>query len=44
MKTIGYKEVIDYLEGNITLEESIEQVQQYNRNYAKRQLTWFRNY
>ena len=44
MQTIGYKEVIDYLEWNITLEESIEQVQQYNRNYAKRQLTWFRNY
>ena len=44
MKTIGYKEVIDYLEWNITLEESIKLVQQHNRNYAKRQLTWFRKY
>ncbi|MDD3793508.1 MAG: tRNA (adenosine(37)-N6)-dimethylallyltransferase MiaA [Candidatus Gracilibacteria bacterium] len=44
MKTIGYKEVVDYLEGNITLQECIELVQKNNRNYAKRQLTWFRKY
>lgn len=44
MKTIWYKEVVDYLEWNITLQECIELVQKNNRNYAKRQLTWFRKY
>ncbi|MFK7779850.1 MAG: tRNA dimethylallyltransferase, partial [Candidatus Gracilibacteria bacterium] len=44
MKTIGYKEVIDYLEGNISLDECIELVQKHNRNYAKKQFTWFRKY
>lgn len=44
LKTIWYKEVIDYLEGNISLQECIELVQKNNRNYAKRQLTWFRKY
>lgn len=42
MQGIGYKEVLMYLEGGITLEESIEKVKQGSRNYAKRQLTWFR--
>lgn len=44
LKTIWYKEVIDYLEGNISLQECLELVQKNNRNYAKRQLTWFRKY
>ncbi len=44
MKTIGYKEVIDHLEWNITLEECIALVQKHNRNYAKKQFTWFRKY
>lgn len=44
LKTIGYKEVIDYLDGKISLDECITLVQQFNRNYAKRQLTWFRKY
>lgn len=44
MKTIWYKEIIDYLEWKMTLEECIELVKQFNRNYAKRQLTWFRKY
>lgn len=39
---IGYKEVIDFFEGKITREEAISQVQQNSRNYAKRQMTWFR--
>lgn len=42
MQGIGYKEVLQYLEGDITLEESIDMVKQGSRNYAKRQLTWFR--
>jgi len=44
MRTIWYKEVIDYLEWNISLEESIELVRKHNRNYAKKQFTWFRKY
>lgn len=42
MQGIGYKEVLLYLEGSITLEEAIEMIKQGSRNYAKRQLTWFR--
>jgi tRNA dimethylallyltransferase len=44
MKTIWYKEVIEYLEWNMSLEECIELVKKHNRNYAKRQLTWFGKY
>ncbi|MGJ0846722.1 tRNA (adenosine(37)-N6)-dimethylallyltransferase MiaA [Tissierella praeacuta] len=42
MQGIGYKEIIMYLEGNISLEKSVELIKQGSRNYAKRQLTWFR--
>jgi len=42
MKTLGYKEICDYIEGNCALEEAIEKIQQNTRNFAKRQLTWFR--
>ena len=42
MQGIGYKEIIMYLENEITLERSIELIKQKSRNYAKRQLTWFR--
>lgn len=42
MKGIGYKEIMDYLNGECTLEEAIENVKQGSRRYAKRQLTWFR--
>jgi tRNA dimethylallyltransferase len=38
---IGYKEVIECLDGNITLEECLFLIQKNSRNYAKRQLTWF---
>jgi len=44
LNSIGYREVIPFLSGEISLEESIEKVQQNSRNYAKRQLTWFRKY
>ena len=40
---IGYKELFDYFDGNCTKEEAIDKIKQYSRNYAKRQLTWFRN-
>lgn len=42
MQAIGYKEVIEYLEGKYTLEEAIEAIKQNTRRFAKRQLTWFR--
>lgn len=42
LKTIGYKELIDYLRGEYSLERAVELIQQHTRNYAKRQLIWFR--
>jgi tRNA dimethylallyltransferase len=42
LKGIGYKEIIMYLEDKISLEEAIEIIKKGSRNYAKRQLTWFR--
>ncbi len=40
---IGYSEIIGYLDGNYTLEESVEKLKQNTRRYAKRQFTWFKN-
>ncbi len=40
--TIGYREIIAYLDNAMTLEEAIDKLKQNTRNYAKRQLTWFR--
>lgn len=40
--TIGYQEVLTYLDGEATLEEALDKLKQHSRNYAKRQLTWFR--
>lgn len=42
MKGIGYKEIIDYIEGKYSLEEAVDLIKQSSRRYAKRQLTWFR--
>lgn len=42
MKGIGYKEVLYYLDSKISLDQCIEMIKQGSRNYAKRQLTWFR--
>ena len=42
MQGIGYKEVIEHLNGAISLDECIAAIQQNSRRYAKRQLTWFR--
>lgn len=42
MKGIGYKEIMDYYNGECSLNEAIEAVKQGSRRYAKRQLTWFR--
>ncbi len=42
-KIVGYYEIIDSLEGNSTIDKALELVKQHSRNYAKRQLTWFKN-
>ncbi len=42
MQGIGYKELLYYLDNKISLEQAVEMIKQYSRNYAKRQLTWFR--
>lgn len=39
---LGYKEVVEYLKGQITKEEMIEKIKRETRRYAKRQMTWFR--
>lgn len=41
MKGIGYKEIIDYLDGNMSLEEAINILKRNTRRFAKRQYTWF---
>ncbi len=41
-QAIGYKELIPYFDGVKPKEECIDKIKQYSRNYAKRQLTWFR--
>ena len=42
MQGIGYKELLEYLDGSISLEDAVELIKKHSRNYAKRQLTWFR--
>ena len=42
MQGIGYKEVVQYINGDLTKEEMIEKIKQESRRYAKRQMTWFR--
>jgi tRNA dimethylallyltransferase len=43
MKAVGIPEIIDFLHGNIPLDEAIDKAKQASRNYAKRQLTFFNN-
>ena len=42
MTGIGYRQVCDYLEGTSTLEDSVSEIKQSTRKYAKRQITWFK--
>jgi|DewCreStandDraft_4_1066084.scaffolds.fasta_scaffold03643_18 tRNA dimethylallyltransferase len=44
MQAIGYKEIIEFLSGNLTQEQVIELIKKNTRNYAKRQETWFKRY
>ena len=43
MTPIGYKELFEYFDGNITYEKSIDLIKKRSRRYAKRQYTWFNN-
>lgn len=42
LQTVGYKELFNHLDGMVNLEVAIQMVKQHTRNYAKRQMTWFR--
>lgn len=42
LNTVGYKEIFEFLNGNISLEIAIDLIKKNTRNYAKRQMTWFR--
>ncbi len=44
LHTVGYKELFDYFDGLCTKEEAIDKIKQHTRNYAKRQITWFKRY
>lgn len=43
MKTVGYQEFFDHFDGKNTYEQTISLIKQKTRNYAKRQITWFKN-
>ncbi len=43
LKTVGYKELYAYLDASYNLETAVVKIKQHTRNYAKRQLTWFKN-
>lgn len=44
LNTVGYRELFDYFDGKLTLEEAIELIKRNSRRYAKRQMTWFNRY
>jgi tRNA dimethylallyltransferase len=43
LSTVGYTELFQFLNAEISLNEAVEKIKQHTRNYAKRQMTWFRN-
>lgn len=42
LNTVGYKELFQYLDGTLTWEQAIEKIKQNSRNYARKQITWFK--
>lgn len=42
LNTVGYKELFQYFDGNISLDEAIRQIQSHTREYARKQLTWYK--
>ncbi|KPK73171.1 hypothetical protein AMJ87_02580 [candidate division WOR_3 bacterium SM23_60] len=43
LRTIGYKEIVEYVSGILTLDQAVEKAKRRTRNYAKRQLSWFKS-
>ena len=44
LKTIGYKELMEYFDGNVSLDDAVNYIKRNTRRYAKRQITWFKKY
>lgn len=42
LNTVGYKEIIQYLDGNWTLDYAIDKIKQNSRIYSRKQMTWFK--
>ncbi len=42
LQTVGYTELFEYLDGTCSLEAAVDKIKQHTRNYAKRQMTWFK--
>jgi tRNA dimethylallyltransferase len=42
LQTVGYKEIFDYLDGTVSLDEAARLIRRNTRHYAKKQLTWWR--
>ena len=42
LNTVGYKEIFSYLKGQLSLEAAMEEIKKHTRQYAKRQITWFK--
>ena len=43
LQTVGYKEIFDYLDNKIPIEEAVRLIQRNTRHYAKKQMTWWRS-
>jgi tRNA dimethylallyltransferase len=42
LQTVGYSELFDFLDGKLTMEQAVDQIKIHTRQYAKRQMTWFK--
>ena len=42
LNTVGYSEIFKYIDGELSIEEAIDQIKSNTRKYSKRQMTWFR--
>src|SRR6187402_1893504 len=41
LQTVGYRELFEYLDGAVSLDQAVEEIKKHTRHYAKRQMTWF---